>query len=137
MVAAADLDGDGDVDLACANLNSNSVTLFLASAQGVFPTTPSLTLTHASLLAPTCLSLEDVDRDGSPDVVAGGSSSDAFVLFFQSNPGVFTTVEVVGATAFTSSPQSLRVVDVDGDGDSDLVSAQPDLDNVPIFFGAH
>ena len=137
VVAAADLDGDGDVDLACANLNSNSVTLFLASAQGVFPTTPSLTLTHASLLAPTCLSLEDVDRDGSPDVVAGGSSSDAFVLFFQSNPGVFTTVEVVGATAFTSSPQSLRVVDVDGDGDSDLVSAQPDLDNVPIFFGAH
>jgi len=137
VVAAADVDGDGDVDLACANLSGNSVTLFAASAPGVFPSAPTLTLTHASLVGPTSLSLEDVDRDGSPDVVAGGSTSDAFVLFFQSNPGVFTTVEVVGATAFTSSPLSLSVVDLDGDGDSDLVSAEPDLDNVPIFFGAH
>jgi hypothetical protein len=118
-------------------MSGNSVTLFAASAPGVFPSAPTLTLTHASLVGPTSLSLEDVDRDGSPDVVAGGSTSDAFVLFFQSNPGVFTTVEVVGATAFTSSPLSLSVVDLDGDGDSDLVSAEPDLDNVPIFFGAH
>jgi hypothetical protein len=137
VVAAADLDGDGDVDLACANQAGNNVTVFFASASGTFPATPSLVLSNAALVGPTSLSLEDVDRDGSRDVVCGCSGSDSIVLFFQANPGTFPTAEVIGSATYTSSPVTLTVVDLDGDGDQDLVSAQPELDNIPIFFGAH
>ena len=137
VVAAADLNGDGLVDLACANQAGNNVTIFFASAPGVFPAVPSLVLTHPSLQGPTGLSLEDVDLDGSRDVVVGCSTSDSIVIFFQVNPGVFPTAEVIGSSTYTKSPVSLSVVDLDGDGDQDLVSAQPELDNVPVFFGAH
>jgi hypothetical protein len=137
VVAAGDIDGDGLVDLACANQAGNNVTIFLATAPGVFPSSPSLVLTHPSLLAPTGLSIEDVDLDGSRDVVCGCSGSDSIVLFFQTNPGTFPVTEVIGSATYTRSSMTLSVVDLDGDGDQDIVSAQPELDNIPVFFGAH
>jgi hypothetical protein len=137
-LTAGDLDGDGDVDLVCANGGNSSLAVFLQGAPGVFPVLPSFTRTHASLVTPDTLAAADVDGDGDLDLVSGNTGTHNLTIFRQGNPGVFaTTPEAVGGPGSTDSPRALAVVDVDGDGDLDLLTAEPVLDDVAIFFGSH
>jgi hypothetical protein len=137
-VAVGDLDGDGDLDIAVACGGNNRVAIFLQGAPGSFPAAPSATLTSASLTTPDTIAVADVDHDGDVDIVTGNTGSRNLTLFRQGLPGVFSaTPIVVGGAGCTDSPRSLFLVDLDGDGDVDMVSAQPTLDNVVIFFGSH
>ncbi len=112
--------------------------MFLQSAPGTFPSAPSFTLTHASLVTPDTVAVADIDHDGDVDIVSGNSGSHNLTIFRQGLPGVFgATPVVVGSAASTDTPRTLHLVDLDGDGDIDLLSAQPSLDNVAIFFGSH
>jgi hypothetical protein len=137
-LAAEDLDGDGDLDLVCSNAVGDDIAVFFQSAPGVFPAAPNTSLSHASLLEPTTLVLADIDLDGDVDIVTGNTASKNLTIFRQDRPGNFIGVPVMlGDALSTDSPRNLIVIDVDGDGDPDLVSAQPTLDRASFFFGSH
>jgi hypothetical protein len=137
-LAVGDLDGDGDLDIAVACGGNNSIAVFFQGTPGSFPSAPSLSLTHASLLAPETVAVADIDHDGDLDIVSGNSSSRNLTVFRQGTPGTFgPTPIVVGGAGWTNSPRTLFLVDLDGDGDIDIVTAEPTLDNVAVYFGSH
>ena len=137
-LCAADLDGDGDLDLACANGGDHRIAVFAQGAPATFPAAPSLVLTAPELTTPDTIAAGDIDRDGDVDLVSGNTGSRNLTIFRQVSPGVFGAApEALGGPAFTDSPRTLVVADLDGDGDPDLLCAQPALDNLSIFFGSH
>ena len=136
-VAVADLDGDGDLDLVSANEGANSLTVFLQTAPGVFAVAPDITLTDASLTGPTAVQARDVDGDGDLDLVCSNPGSSNLAIFLQTRPGVFGTAQVHGAPGVTTAPRSLLVLDLDGDGDTDLLTVDRVLDRIAVFFGSH
>lgn len=137
-VVALDIDRDGRIDLASANSTGNSLTVYLRNADGTFPASPSITLSHALLIGPAVLAAEDLDGDGLPELVCGCTGSQRLLAFRQLVRGKFsTTPQGIGSAAFTPAPGGLEVVDFDGDGDFDLVSPQTTPSHVVFYFGSH
>jgi hypothetical protein len=118
--AAADMNGDGDLDLVTT---TPFVELLLGNGDGSFTSVQSLPDPGSFFNFAQALSLADLDADGFPDVVVGMSNGVQRV-YEGTGGGLVPTATVVdmGATGlFTGG--SHRVVDVDGDGFTDLLSS--------------
>jgi hypothetical protein len=134
-VAAADLDGDGDPDLVSANRDSDGLSIFLQLSPGTFAIDPLVLGDSAMTDGPVSVVAVDLDGDGDPDLVSANRDSDDLTVFFQTSPGSFAVDPLVlGDSATTDGPVSVVAVDLDADGDLDLVSANIDGDNLTVFF---
>jgi hypothetical protein len=129
-VVAADLDGDGDLELVSANAESDSLSVFFQNAPGSFGASPLVLPANAN---PVSAVAADLDGDGDLEIISANARGDSVGVFFQDAPGSF------GAPTLTLDPSphpfgavSVAVADLDGDGDLELVSTNPD--GVTVFF---
>ncbi|MBK3804342.1 hemagglutinin/hemolysin-related protein, partial [Azospirillum brasilense] len=123
----ADLDGDGDLDAVIGNLNGN--LLFYRNVGT--STTPSFTLAGtnpfglSASMSYAAPSFVDIDGDGDLDAVIGNKFANFFVF---RNVGTATapSFTLVGTNPFGmtggSNFLSPSLVDIDGDGDLDLLA---------------
>ena len=123
-VDLADVDGDGLDDLVAALLLDGTVSAWLSRGGGVFDppvVSPTVVADPAATLA-----LAHLDGDDHLDLVAGRNVSTG------DGTGAFT-----GATglAFTSDPLDLALLDVDGDGLTDVLSADGGAPTVATNLG--
>lgn len=115
-----DLDGDGDVDLLAATPDRTALLLFDADGSG------RLTVPDADgTLPPTTLRrpvTDDLDGDGQADLILSPYDAGAYRHHVVYGPISLTggTIETLGQGSFDGSSQML-VVDVDGDGDRDVM----------------
>jgi hypothetical protein len=79
QAAAADFDGDGQLDLAILMEDRGEVWVYRGQGNGAF----TLTATVPAGNAPTGLSIDDVNGDGSPDLMVGNGFGD--ILFILGN----------------------------------------------------
>jgi hypothetical protein len=137
-LVVADLDQDGIADLACISPPMNAVLVFAAASNGVYPATPTTTLTDAALVSPTALAVHDMNADSVPDLVVGSQGATSLVAFQQFLGGVFPFPAVAfGGPGATDSPSRIVIADIDNDGDSDVLSVNPVLDNCTAYFNSH
>ena len=136
-ISIGDLNGDGKPDLAVANSSSNTVSVFLnTTTNGA--TTPSFSsktdFTTGS--GPTSVSIGDLNGDGKPDLAVANSNSDNVSVFLNTTTNGATTPSFSSKTDFTtgSSPVSVSIGDLNGDGKPDLAVANSFSDNVSVFF---
>lgn len=119
-VAAFDLTGDGDQDLAWVGAGAAGTFEQLVPAvwfQG--PAVPT-----AGNLIPESIAAGDMDGDGDDDLVVGYSDPDSgagALGLVRWSPAGFDPVEVVPTG---SIPLALKVADLDGDGDLDVVGTE-------------
>ncbi|WP_170865304.1 FG-GAP-like repeat-containing protein [Hymenobacter psychrotolerans] len=122
----ADLDGDNDLDLVVALYDAPSAVIRLNGGDNTGSNTG--TFTNGSSVAVPNLSnsavLGDVDADGDIDLLTATWTSNSISVRLNggdasgSNTGVFSG----GSTLTTGlGPQAIRLSDVDGDGDIDMV----------------
>jgi hypothetical protein len=131
-VVLGDVDGDGDLDLLTANSYNSSGTVSVrlngGNALGGGTGTFSGGSDPAVGANPYSLAVGDVDGDGDLDLLTANSGSDNVSVRLNggnatgSNTGVFSGGSEAGVGGY---PYSLAVGDVDGDGDLDLLTANP------------
>jgi hypothetical protein len=137
-VAIGDIDGDGKPDLAVANQGTNTVSVFRNTSSSGSITTGSFAshITFATGIGPQSVAIGDIDGDGKPDLaIANNASNTVSVLRNTSSIGSITSgsfaVQATFATGTT--PRSVAIGDIDGDGKPDLAVANGASANVSVL----
>jgi len=136
FVTAADLNGDGKPDLIVANLNSNTVSVLLnTTAPGATAPSFAAQTAFATGSAPASVTAADLNGDGKPDlIVANRGSNTVSVLLNTTAPGA-TTPSFAAQTTFATGmlPESVKAVDLSGDGKRDLIVANGSSNTVSVL----
>ena len=130
--AAGDLDGDGHVDVITATF------LWSGDGHGTFSRRTDFTLGEYS---PLVYEIADLDRDGWNDIVIQGPFTGTTIIY--NDRGSFTSANrtVVLPVATFQAVMDIEIIDIDGDGDLDLVElaqrgGNPPGDNDPMYFAS-
>jgi hypothetical protein len=135
-VAIGDMNGDGKLDLVTADpgysypfLNS-SVSVLLGIGDGRFPTRED----YGTGDSPWSVAIGDLNGDGKLDLVTANSSygSDSVSVLLGHGNGTFD-----GQMGYHTgtSPRSVAIGDLNGDGKPDLVVAGTGSDSVSVLLG--
>lgn len=129
-VYATDIDGDGDIDVLSASSGDNKIAWYEnTDGQGNFGAQQIISVN--AILALSVFSI-DIDGDGDMDVLSA-SRSDNKVAWYENTTGLgnfgpeqIITTNAIGAT-------SVHSVDIDGDGDMDVLSACAHIDAIAWY----
>ncbi|KAH8076266.1 hypothetical protein JL721_259 [Aureococcus anophagefferens] len=138
-VYAADVDGDGDMDVLSADYNAHVVAWYDHGCDGCSDGVVSFTETVISNTADGADSVFaiDVDGDGDVDVLSGSREDDTVAWYdnFWSSFG-FSSARTFTTSVLSSKADGVATVfaiDVDGDGDVDVLSASYEDDTVAWY----
>jgi hypothetical protein len=137
-VAIGDLDGDGKPDLATANYTGNTVSVFRNTSTSGSITTGSFAakVDFATGSNPNSVAIGDIDGDGKPDLAVANSGTTSVSVFRNtSTTGSITSGSFAVKVDFVTgtTPASVAIGDIDGDGKSDLAVANDGSNTVSIF----
>lgn len=131
-VFVADIDGDGDNDIAATAYDDDEVLWFENNGAATPTFAEHVISTTADGVAG--VTVGDVDNDGDNDIVAASILDDT-VSLFENNGDVFDplfTSRSLSAINDDDGANSVLVIDIDGDGDNDIVSTAGLDDTVSI-----
>lgn len=137
-LALADLDNDGDTDIVTAGVATNTAEIFRNNGNGTFAPRQSV----AASQQPTAVAAGDFTGDGLADLAVANS--------FISAPGTGTvtllrgtgtsfvahaTITVAGhaETSSNSAPHDIALVDINADGDLDLLVSSKDSNSLRVY----
>ncbi len=124
-VVVADLNRDGRPDVAIAGLNDGLVRIFQNNGDRTFAA--SVTVNSATQLGLADVSAADIDGDGWIDLVTAAAGSNRIAWYrndatpFSGNWGGGTTIRAASTATGEPRADGVTPVDVDGDGDLDVV----------------
>jgi hypothetical protein len=123
-VRAGDLDGDGDLDLAVAQFGYDDGETRWLENQGGWRFESHVL---QSLSGPINAEIADVDRDGDLDIVSLVSQEwEEVYVFVNDGRGRFTPTRIFGASNEDFGSSWVSVVDLDRDGDVDVLYSNGD-----------
>ena len=116
-VAVADVNGDGKPDALLANVNTSTLAVLLGNGAGGFTLQAASPSTGGNATSPTSVAVADVNGDGKPDALLANSGSSTLAVLLGNGAGGFTLQAASPSTGGSgSSPHSVAVADVNGDG---------------------
>jgi hypothetical protein len=126
MARAADIDGDGQLDILSASYADGKIAWYRNLGNGSFG---SQQIISNRLTGATAIVAADFDGDGDIDVAAA-SFSTGIVSWFENldGRGSFGPLQILTRGAIGA--ERLQAVDLDGDGDLDLIAAAYGSENI-------
>lgn len=132
-VFAADLDGDSDLDLAVTNSNASTISVFKNNGDGTF----AARVTYAVQNVPAAIHAIDLDGDGDRDLAVANYFGATVSILLNNGDATFVAAvhyEVGNwATSQWNYPIALVAVDLDGDNDADIATANYDNNQVSVL----
>lgn len=136
FLAVGDIESDGDLDIVCHDEKS-TITLFFGDGTGGIASTVEIR-SSAGGYDPAgsynmndfkSLQLADVTGDGRPDLVATSSRVGSFFVHANNGLGGFwpPTAYIHPYSSTAVWPAALQVLDLDGDGRNEVVTASPGI----------
>lgn len=133
-VAVGDFNRDGHLDLAFANHETQQLTVLLGNGRGGFAPAPTSPIPVAVRPHPHGIATGDFNGDGNLDLVTDSWAEDRLEILFGDGKGNFRTPGTYVAVG-KHPYQRIRVADLNGDGNADIVSPNLEGDNVTILLG--
>ena len=127
---AADLDGDGDLDMICVSTGDHKI-IWYENLDGHGHFGPQHVVS-TNLRTPVSVAVGDMDSDGDLDIVSGDDNGSDGRTFWYENDGNgnFNVSHLVDTH---DANTCISVVDLDNDGDSDIVVAHYDNINIDWY----
>ena len=129
-VAMGDFNGDGVSDLVIAG--GDTVTVLLGNRSGIFSAAPGSPFAVAPI--PIFVSVGDFNGDGIPDLAITSFTSSDVTVFLGNGSGGFSAAPG-GPFYLGMGSGSVAVGDFNGDGRTDLVSANNTSNNITVLLG--
>ena len=131
-VYAADYDNDGDMDVLSASYKDDKIAWYESDGAA----DPSFTARTISTSADGAISVyaADIDNDGDMDVLSASTNDDK-IVWYENGLSAFGDPTFGSATITTSADgaNTVYAVDIDSDGDMDVLSASSSDDKIAWY----
>ena len=132
VVYAADVDGDGDIDVLLASSNDDKIAWYENETIHRSAVFPDRRIISTEAYGARSVYAADVDGDGDLDAVSANYSGDEIVWY--ENDGAASPSWIARTiSANADGACSVYAVDVDGDGDLDVLSASSSDDKIAWY----
>ena len=129
-VFAADVDGDGDTDVLSASYYDDKIAWY--ENDGGSPPSFSEHIISTNADGARCVFAADVDGDGDSDVLSA-SRFDNKIAWYENDGGSLPSFSEHIISTNADDAESVVAADVDGDGDSDVLSASFEDDKIAWY----
>lgn len=130
-VTLADLDNDGDPDVASASSGDNSIAVFTNIYRGTYCEIKQVVDDNA--VGARTVVAADLNGDGWLDLASASKDDSSVAWYPNDGTGRFPEKIVISSGEESSGAYSLVSVDIDNDGDMDLVVASNGNDHVSVW----
>lgn len=127
-IAIADVNADGQPDIVSANGSADTVSVVAGNGTGTSWTLIGTYSTNAGGTGgngPSAIALRDLNADGLPDIVTANAQSATCTVMYNiaGSPGSYFSGDFAYYIPVGNNPQDVQLVDIDRDGDIDIVTA--------------